>query len=639
MKSVTVAAAIALAWAGAFAAQTAVAQSAAKSRANTKLSTSLLALQRAQSNQTAARSARAETHLRRTPFMLRTNGGYIDVSAFGANPAALRTQLESKGMVNAKVHDYTVSGKVPVAALADMASTPGLQFMKRSLRTTHAGIVTSQGDKSLRANIARQQFDVTGKGVRVGVLSDSFDCAPGAFADNQRFSRAKDDVRTDDLPGGIHVLEDLSDELSADCTDEGRAMMQIVHDVAPGAKLSFHTAFVSEPDFAQGILDLAKDGSDVIVDDVVYFDEPMFENGIVADAVNHVVSQGVAYFSSAGNEERLAYFAPFRAKKDRDGIVRHDFNDGRKSDTLQHVTVPSGGDTVISFNWDEPSLSANGVRGSRSDMDVVFYNMDGTEVEDCDAATDETLYCQFAGISFNTGGDAVELAEILNVGDDPVEVQVALELSSGPAPNLVKYDWFDFGEPLIIDEYDTRSSTVFGHANAQGAEAVGGAWWFDTAAFGAANHPQCGKACVNSYSSAGGTPILFDDRGRRMLLPFLGFKPGVTGPDDGNTTFFFFNQTTPAPGEPDDFPNFFGTSAAAPHVAAVAALMLEKRKGLRPAEIYTVLRATAEDIRLRALDTRDPKATEPIANSRGFDFDSGFGLVNAQAALKAISGH
>ncbi|HEY1283401.1 MAG TPA: S8 family serine peptidase [Steroidobacteraceae bacterium] len=634
MRSVTVAAAIALACVSVLS----VPPAAAQARAKSKLSTSLLALQRSQAKQSAARSARQGT-ARRTPFMLRTSGGYVEVSAFGADLAALRTQLESKGMLDAKVHDYSVTGKVPLAAIADMANTPGLQFMKRSLRTTHAGIVTSQGDKSMRANIARQQFDVTGKGVRVGVLSDSFDCAPGPFAEGQRFSRAKDDVRTDDLPPGIHVLEDLSDELSDDCADEGRAMMQIVHDVAPGAKMSFHTAFVSEQDFADGIIDLAKDGADVIVDDVVYFDEPMFENGIVADSVNRVVSQGIAYFSSAGNEERLSYESAFRPHKDKDGVVRQDFANGRGVDTLQHVTIPSQGDTVIALDWDEPSLSANGVRGSRSNVDLVFYNMDGTPVQDCDTAPDDATFCQFAGISDNVGADAVELAEIINVGDNPLEVQVGIELIEGPAPNVVKYDWFDFGEPYIVDEFDTRSNTVFGHANAQGAEAVGGAWWFDTAAFGAANHPQCNKACVNSYSSAGGTPILFDERGRRLSNPFLGFKPGVTGPDGGNTTFFFFNQTTPAPGEPDDFPNFFGTSAAAPHVAAVAALMLEKRKGLQPREIYTVLRATAEDIRLRSLDTRDPTATVPIPNSKGFDFDSGFGLVNAQAALKAISGH
>jgi subtilisin family serine protease len=145
---------------------------------------------------------------------------------------------------------------------------------------------------------------------------------------------------------------------------------------------------------------------------------------------------------------------------------------------------------------------------------------------------------------------------------------------------------------------------------------------------------------------------LFDDQGLRKRIPYVGFKPGVTGPDGGNTTFFYTNTTVPGPGgEPDDFPNFYGTSAAAPHVAAVAALMLDQRnrdianhkhflgpKNLTPDLIYTALRLTAEDIKRRALLQRDPSATVPIDHPNGFDFDSGFGLVNAYKALKLTKG-
>jgi hypothetical protein len=46
-------------------------------------------------------------------------------------------------------------------------------------------------------------------------------------------------------------------------------MMQIVHDVAPGANLDFYTAFVSEQDFADGILALANAGCRVICDDIL----------------------------------------------------------------------------------------------------------------------------------------------------------------------------------------------------------------------------------------------------------------------------------------------------------------------------------------------------------------------------------
>ena len=95
--------------------------------------------------------------------------------------------------------------------------------------------------------------------------------------------------------------------------DEGRAMMQIVHDVAPGASLAFYTAENSEADFASGIVKLAAPvasggaGAKIVVDDVGYFDEPFFQDGLVAQAITQVVAQGVAYFSSAGNNGTLAY--------------------------------------------------------------------------------------------------------------------------------------------------------------------------------------------------------------------------------------------------------------------------------------------------------------------------------------------
>src|SRR6202030_4665917 len=90
-------------------------------------------------------------------------------------------------------------------------------------------------------------------------------------------------------------------------------MMQIVHDVSPGAGLAFYTADNSEADFANGIGKLAAPvssggaGAKVIVDDVGYFDEPFFQDGIVAQAVDAVVAQGVAYFSAAGNDGSDAY--------------------------------------------------------------------------------------------------------------------------------------------------------------------------------------------------------------------------------------------------------------------------------------------------------------------------------------------
>src|SRR5439155_17067536 len=142
-------------------------------------------------------------------------------------------------------------------------------------------------------DIARSRFGLDGSGVTVGVLSDSFNCR-GGFGN---------DTATGDLPATVTVLEDSF----SNCTDEGRAMLQIVYDVAPGADLAFATADHGQANFANNIRALRTAGANVIVDDVIYFDEPMFQDGVVAQAVDEVVASGVSYFSAAGNEGRNGY--------------------------------------------------------------------------------------------------------------------------------------------------------------------------------------------------------------------------------------------------------------------------------------------------------------------------------------------
>ena len=130
---------------------------------------------------------------------------------------------------------------------------------------TPVGSVHSQGDAAMGADKARTLFEVDGTGVTVGVVSDSYDCLGGATGD----------LATGDLPPeGVDVLEEAS---PCDEPDEGRAMLQIVHDVAPGAALAFHAAFNSgAAGIAQAILELASAGADIIVDDVGWLSAPMF---------------------------------------------------------------------------------------------------------------------------------------------------------------------------------------------------------------------------------------------------------------------------------------------------------------------------------------------------------------------------
>jgi subtilisin family serine protease len=622
----------------------------AKSGDGARLGASLAVMQRAAARRVPQSDV---THrvTRKLPA-LRANAGYVSVSAYGDDLPGLRAQLTAKGLIGGVVHSTAVSGKAPVAALGDMAATSGLKFLRPTLAMARAGATLSQGDRSLRADLARRESGASGRGIRVGVLSDSYDCAPGAFEPGAPFTRAAQDIASGDLPRDVIVLKDLAPAPSDDCSDEGRAMMQLIHDVAPGSPQAFYTAFESQEDFAAGIRALAAAGSKVIVDDIIYFAEPMFEDGIIAQAVDDVHDDGVAYFSSAGNDARQSYESRFRLSTDL-GISgpRHDFAPGRGVDGLQSTTASAGSATLLSLQWDQPSLSANGLRGAQSDIDVWFYDQNGEPFEICTDDPDQVV-CQIPGFDANTGGDAVETPIMVNFSDEDLVVQIGIELFEGPAPNYVKYVWFDLDAGVFtVDEHDTASGTVYGHANADGAEAVGAAAWYQTEEWGSPLRPQCLPACLNSFSSAGGSPVFFGKNGRRLSTPVVRLKPGVTGPDGGNTSFFFFDLGFEVPGttEPDGIPNFFGTSASAPHVAAVAALILDQRerdvaarkrfigpRKLTPDLIYWALRLTADDMKLRNFG--GDIGPQRVDNANGFDFDTGFGFVDARRALRATRG-
>src|SRR5205823_5173971 len=107
-------------------------------------------------------------------------------------------------------------------------------------------------------------------------------CNPPAFVPGAPTQTAAQDAASHDVPANVQVLD------NGPCpgTDEGRAIVQLVHDVAPGAAQKFHTANNSLEDFADGILQLQAAGSNVIVDDVIYFVENMFSDGIIAQAAD-----------------------------------------------------------------------------------------------------------------------------------------------------------------------------------------------------------------------------------------------------------------------------------------------------------------------------------------------------------------
>lgn len=527
-----------------------------------------------------------------TPFRvsaswLPVRGDFVVIDAVAEGDAAsLLGELEALGLEAGGSYGRVVSGLFPVGQIRRMATLDALRFARPAYSSASVGLTTSQGDQAIRSDDARATFGVDGSGVVVGVLSGSFDCATAPA------TNAAADVASGDLPPGIVVLDDSA----CPDIDEGRAMMQVVADVAPGAGQAFHTANTGQANFANGILELASvAGADVVVDDILYFAEPMFQDGIIAQAVDTVVATGVPYFSSAGNSARLAYESGFRDSGYHPfgtTEVAHDFDPGAGLDPFQQVTLPSG-TTYFTLQWDSPYFSVSGSPGSSNDLQI--YLLD-----------DPVSTILGGSANPNVGGDPVELLIVTNPGS-PINVNLMITRAAGPDPGRMKY--VIPNSDATINQFATNSSTLYGHANAAGAEAIGAAAYFNTPEFGV------DPALLNFFSSAGPTPILFDPAGNSVLD--VRAKPELVCADGGNNTFFGADSAA----DVDTFPNFFGTSAAAPHAAAVAALMLQVNPKLTPSEIYSKLETTADDM-----------------GPAGFDDDTGFGFCQADLAVALVCG-
>ncbi|MGF1521144.1 MAG: S8 family serine peptidase [Leptolyngbyaceae cyanobacterium] len=509
----------------------------------------------------------------------------VDFVASGSTEA-LAVDLKRLGAKDPVVFGRMISAKLPIAHLEAASHLESLQFARPSYGPiTNAGSVAGQGDAALRTDAARSTFAVDGSGVTVGILSDSFDNLKGEAAD----------IASGDLPANVQVLDELN---TGKGKDEGRAMAQLVHDIAPGADIQFHTAFEGQASFAQGILDLVAAGSDVIVDDIFYYTEPMFQDGVIAQAVDQAVAAGVTYFSAAGNKADQSYESVFRGVNDPDlepSYLWHDFDPGAGVDTRQEFTLANNESIYLSFQWDQPFASAGGP-GSASDLDIFILDKN-----------DQTMV---AGDDFNVGADAVEVISFTNTTGATATFDLLIGQytpQGGPTPTLIKY--IDFNGGITDAEFFTNSATSFGHTNAEGSLAVGAAYYDYTPEFGQT------PAIAESFSALGGIPILFDAAGNRLATPDYRDNVDFVAPDGINNTFFGASDF-----DNDGLPNFFGTSAAAPQAAAVAALMLELDPTLTPAAIEQALETTA-------LDMATP----------GYDRLTGAGLIQADAALAAIA--
>lgn len=308
-------------------------------------------------------------------FVRPDSEGRVTVEIALADAGGIKDVLDALSRHGAPVASVSAAHRVITARLRfddlePLAALPAVRAVRRHVAGVTIKVNTSEGDVTHLAMQARNFFAATGAGVKVCVLSDGVDSLAAVQA-------------TGDLPATVEVLAG-----QAGSGNEGTAMLEVVHDLAPEATLAFATATTSQAQFAQNILDLAATGCRVMVDAVSYPDESPFQDGPIAQAVNTVTAAGVLYFSAAGDDGNQTdstsstwegdFLANGEVPALAGGGVAHDFGDGGQSiQVLEHT------DSVV-LTWAEHSDLSVGQ--ASTDFDVYILNAALTSV--FDASTD-----------------------------------------------------------------------------------------------------------------------------------------------------------------------------------------------------------------------------------------------------------
>jgi len=449
----------------------------------------------------------------------------------------------------------------------------------------------------------RAAYGVDGSGVTVGIISDSYDAKGGAAAD----------IAAGLLPGPgnpcghVHAVRVLPVPAGGFSTsldvgsDEGRAMAQVVHSVAPGARIVFASGAYGVYAFAQSIRDLAAAGATVIVDDLVYDDEPAFQPGPIDAAITDVTAHGAVYVTAANNTtvrtaggtDLSSWETPaFRSAACPVGLpvaATHCEDLTGTGDGYAPIQLAAGSD--LSLQWAEP------YRGV-TDRFVMYLldnggNVVATSTNGAQLGADASRWPITTLSTTSAFGGSIAIARVAGSGKPRLKLNFVQNVARSGS------GWLDTPAPG-----DMVGPSVLGHNGNRYALSV-------------AAVPQDSPTAPEVFSAEGPLTHYFGTwsatrQASALTAPLVLRKPDLAGVDGVRNTALD-NGSDPL------VARFYGTSAAAPGVAGVAALVRERFTGLTSAQVRALLRART------------------TAVSGGVDV-VGTGLVDASTAFAALPG-
>lgn len=465
----------------------------------------------------------------------------------------------------------------------------------------------TDADRILRALELRDLTNATGAGIKIGVISDGVAGLPDAVASG-------------DLPDYLvgpssqTFVNPATANFNPDGTAraEGTAMLEIIHDMAPGATLFFSGGKLLNPggltapqQFMAAVEFLLDAGCDIIVDDLEYpATEGRLIDGEVASFVQGKIDafagndpRDLLFVTAAGNHDKHVHADVFRPTTATiDGASRrvHLFDAPGLPSTATPTIVPPSGDALITLEWNRDLPAGTTLQLLLLDSATLDVIDTSTPVAGFERRQETLILTGATGVNFGFLGS----------------YRIAVEATgASPLPELLRFNiLFDRSEhPVgstrgdnVLGPYGKPAGGPFGHSALTGGMlSVGAA--DEGSIVGDALPSQ-----LAAYSVRGPALVNFQSR----QVPHL---VGVDGNDVTGAGPF---------GTPFD-----GTSSTAPQAAAVAALL----KQLFPTTDFEVISQSMM------------QSARGIAGGTGgvWNADSGFGLMDAVAAAQLLgrTGH
>jgi hypothetical protein len=446
-------------------------------------------------------------------------------------------------------HQQIVEAFVPAGSVAKVARMKGVKSL--GLPDYVVTNVVSDGDSILKADRVRSQFaalGLDGTGVKVGVISDGVSHRANV---------------------GSELPAITIDPARPGSGDEGTAMLEIIHDLAPGAQLYF-----SGPTTSSAVLSsinyLVGQGCKVIIDDLTTFGEPYFTDGSIANAVASAVNSGVVYVTAAGNysdhEHYQAQYTPSTTAFG--GGLLHKFATG---DDSNDVSIAGGEHFRAFLQWSDPW----GASANNYDLYLIDSNSFATLAQSTNVQSGST--------------NPLEIVEWTNSTGVTKQAELWIVKKTGAASREIEL--FTLNNSTL--QFNTPGDALIAQQAVASVMTVAAA-------------PAFNPASIESYSSRGGSTIYTNFTTQTKTIRQTLDGTAIDGVQTAVGQLGFF--TNP----------FYGTSAAAPHAGAIAALIRQQNPSLTPAQVLQVMADTATDL-----------------STAGYDNDSGAGLYNAlDAAYK-----